>query len=271
MNPLIAYSSTLISCLQYGFTKLRKGPEADMYAHPDFVRGKPENLYKLQKLNKSNRRKAGLSVGSMPSTILSHQATNTSGAASFAKSSVPNTNAGNMYDPRSFPRDQVPFMYPIYHPYPPYRPPYGSYPNPFPPMFMKPPPNTHSKIPSSYPNYPSNPLSFSNGPTGVPILAMNQNKLTREESTSTYAPTSVTVEDSIAEDSNSVISSTLLTTTETTDVFKSDTNQTEETGIISEPTNDHRKREDSSGERSVESSKMSGLLTLAMTCLKDEK
>jgi hypothetical protein len=50
----------------YGFTKLRKGPEAGMYYHPDFVRGKPENLYKLTKCKTASERKLSLG-GAAPS------------------------------------------------------------------------------------------------------------------------------------------------------------------------------------------------------------
>eukprot|EP00557_Chaetoceros_sp_GSL56_P001300 CAMPEP_0176492992 /NCGR_PEP_ID=MMETSP0200_2-20121128/9314_1 /TAXON_ID=947934 /ORGANISM="Chaetoceros sp., Strain GSL56" /LENGTH=273 /DNA_ID=CAMNT_0017890631 /DNA_START=71 /DNA_END=892 /DNA_ORIENTATION=+ len=33
----------------YGFSKLRRGPDADMYAHPSFLRGRPEMLSQLKK------------------------------------------------------------------------------------------------------------------------------------------------------------------------------------------------------------------------------
>jgi hypothetical protein len=46
--------------VQYGFSKLRKGPEAGMYHHPDFVRGKPDNLYKLKKCKTASDRKHSL-------------------------------------------------------------------------------------------------------------------------------------------------------------------------------------------------------------------
>ena len=35
---------------RYGFSKVRRGPDMDMYAHPSFMRGKPENLVQLRKL-----------------------------------------------------------------------------------------------------------------------------------------------------------------------------------------------------------------------------
>mmetsp|Transcript_19334 Transcript_19334/g.44054 ORF Transcript_19334/g.44054 Transcript_19334/m.44054 type:complete len:239 (-) Transcript_19334:173-889(-) len=35
----------------YGFSKVRRGPDADMYAHPSFIRGSPSNLSELRKEN----------------------------------------------------------------------------------------------------------------------------------------------------------------------------------------------------------------------------
>mmetsp|Transcript_25639 Transcript_25639/g.60680 ORF Transcript_25639/g.60680 Transcript_25639/m.60680 type:complete len:342 (+) Transcript_25639:606-1631(+) len=35
--------------VQYGFSKVRRGPDTDMYAHPSFIRGKPELLFNLRK------------------------------------------------------------------------------------------------------------------------------------------------------------------------------------------------------------------------------
>mmetsp|Transcript_20448 Transcript_20448/g.26821 ORF Transcript_20448/g.26821 Transcript_20448/m.26821 type:complete len:246 (+) Transcript_20448:19-756(+) len=35
----------------YGFSKVRRGPDADMYAHPSFLRGRPEMLMQLRKCN----------------------------------------------------------------------------------------------------------------------------------------------------------------------------------------------------------------------------
>lgn len=37
------------SCLQYGFSKVRRGPDSDMYAHPSFIRGQPDLLMLLRK------------------------------------------------------------------------------------------------------------------------------------------------------------------------------------------------------------------------------
>lgn len=36
---------------QYGFAKVRRGPDADMYSHPSFLRGHPEMLMQLRKCN----------------------------------------------------------------------------------------------------------------------------------------------------------------------------------------------------------------------------
>lgn len=35
---------------QYGFAKVRKGPDLDMYAHPSFIRDFPDSLLQLRKL-----------------------------------------------------------------------------------------------------------------------------------------------------------------------------------------------------------------------------
>jgi len=43
----------------YGFCKVRKGPDTDMYAHPSFLRGHPEKLILLRKLTTTaDRRRA---------------------------------------------------------------------------------------------------------------------------------------------------------------------------------------------------------------------
>lgn len=42
---------------QYGFTKVRRGPDTDMYAHQSFIRGKPELLLNLRKCSSASRRK----------------------------------------------------------------------------------------------------------------------------------------------------------------------------------------------------------------------
>ena len=43
--------------LQYGFTKIRRGPDVDMYAHPSFVRDTPETLLQLRKITSGGARK----------------------------------------------------------------------------------------------------------------------------------------------------------------------------------------------------------------------
>mmetsp|Transcript_31957 Transcript_31957/g.77550 ORF Transcript_31957/g.77550 Transcript_31957/m.77550 type:complete len:252 (-) Transcript_31957:4195-4950(-) len=50
-------SSFYFLCLQYGFAKVRRGPDTDMYAHPCFVRGCPESLSQLRKSTTSSRRR----------------------------------------------------------------------------------------------------------------------------------------------------------------------------------------------------------------------
>lgn len=45
----------------YGFTKVRRGPDTDMYAHQSFIRGKPELLLNLRKCSTASRRKMSAS------------------------------------------------------------------------------------------------------------------------------------------------------------------------------------------------------------------
>eukprot|EP00542_Grammatophora_oceanica_P016438 CAMPEP_0194047826 /NCGR_PEP_ID=MMETSP0009_2-20130614/25698_1 /TAXON_ID=210454 /ORGANISM="Grammatophora oceanica, Strain CCMP 410" /LENGTH=275 /DNA_ID=CAMNT_0038693545 /DNA_START=43 /DNA_END=870 /DNA_ORIENTATION=+ len=53
----------------YGFSKVRGGPDSDMYHHPVFQRGKPENLAQLRKCNSAAARKRLSVVGSsIPTT-----------------------------------------------------------------------------------------------------------------------------------------------------------------------------------------------------------
>ena len=40
----------------YGFTKIRRGPDVDMYAHPAFLRDTPETLLQLRKINTGARK-----------------------------------------------------------------------------------------------------------------------------------------------------------------------------------------------------------------------
>lgn len=44
--------------LQYGFTKIRRGPDVDMYAHPSFVRDTPETLLQLRKITNGSRKRS---------------------------------------------------------------------------------------------------------------------------------------------------------------------------------------------------------------------
>ena len=42
---------------QYGFAKVRRGPDTDMYAHPSFIRSRPEMLSQLRKSTTASRRR----------------------------------------------------------------------------------------------------------------------------------------------------------------------------------------------------------------------
>ena len=44
--------------MQYGFCKVRRGPDSDMYAHPAFARGRPETLSQLRKCISSATKKS---------------------------------------------------------------------------------------------------------------------------------------------------------------------------------------------------------------------
>mmetsp|Transcript_17237 Transcript_17237/g.32183 ORF Transcript_17237/g.32183 Transcript_17237/m.32183 type:complete len:187 (+) Transcript_17237:412-972(+) len=41
----------------YGFTKIRRGPDVDMYAHPSFVRDTPHTLLELRKITNGGRKR----------------------------------------------------------------------------------------------------------------------------------------------------------------------------------------------------------------------
>lgn len=43
--------------MQYGFTKVRRGPDMDMYAHPFFCKDQPETLSLLRKCSSAAERK----------------------------------------------------------------------------------------------------------------------------------------------------------------------------------------------------------------------
>ena len=57
MTNKFSHFDLLLSLLQYGFTKVRRGPDTDMYAHQSFIRGKPELLLNLRKCSATSRRK----------------------------------------------------------------------------------------------------------------------------------------------------------------------------------------------------------------------
>jgi hypothetical protein len=48
---------TCSATFQYGFAKVRRGPDTDMYAHPSFTRGHPESLTELRKSSSASRRR----------------------------------------------------------------------------------------------------------------------------------------------------------------------------------------------------------------------
>jgi hypothetical protein len=54
------------SLLQYGFTKVRRGPETDMYAHPRFLRDRPMSLLDLRKTSSTSNAR---SISDASSTV----------------------------------------------------------------------------------------------------------------------------------------------------------------------------------------------------------
>jgi hypothetical protein len=60
LHILDLLSLCLLTPSQYGFSKVRRGPDTDMYAHPSFIRGKPELLYHLRKCPTTARGRASV-------------------------------------------------------------------------------------------------------------------------------------------------------------------------------------------------------------------
>mmetsp|Transcript_34594 Transcript_34594/g.98425 ORF Transcript_34594/g.98425 Transcript_34594/m.98425 type:complete len:230 (-) Transcript_34594:125-814(-) len=63
----------------YGFTKVRRGPDTDMYAHPSFLRCQPDLLSELRKSTSASRRR----VSRTPSEASDSSASSGSGSPSF--------------------------------------------------------------------------------------------------------------------------------------------------------------------------------------------
>jgi hypothetical protein len=58
-----------IAFFQYGFTKIRRGVDTDMYAHPSFVRDQPEALLQLQKCTTKSRRRLDSDASGEPRSV----------------------------------------------------------------------------------------------------------------------------------------------------------------------------------------------------------
>ena len=57
-------------CTQYGFSKVRKGPDVDMYAHPSFIQDRPELLSQLKKCRHGGNAIKKLKQNSAPSSAI---------------------------------------------------------------------------------------------------------------------------------------------------------------------------------------------------------
>lgn len=78
----------------YGFSKVRRGPDADMYAHPSFLRGSPEILTDLKKCKSAADRKKKvkpLSNKSSPQSLPSSEQTR-------EQEILPATSAGRLHN-----------------------------------------------------------------------------------------------------------------------------------------------------------------------------
>jgi len=82
----------------YGFTKVRRGPDTDMYAHQSFIRGKPELLLNLRKCSSATRRKMSVSSNSSESCDSASSSSMRNGEASYEKES-PITSPRTIVDP----------------------------------------------------------------------------------------------------------------------------------------------------------------------------
>jgi hypothetical protein len=77
----------------YGFAKVRRGPETDMYAHPSFVRGHPKALLELRKITGGSRQ--------ILSSDNSAFNANTSNAAEITRSVSPAFSGTTPVSPRT--------------------------------------------------------------------------------------------------------------------------------------------------------------------------
>ena len=78
---------------QYGFTKVRRGPETDMYAHSSFLRDQPKSLLNLRKLTPANRKRLHSDA--------SHTTHTTAGSTSSGRTPRPVSPSSNSHQPDS--------------------------------------------------------------------------------------------------------------------------------------------------------------------------
>lgn len=91
----MCHSPTSVVCLitQYGFTKVRRGPDVDMYLHPFFRRDQPEMLSLLRKCTSASAQKRSTSL-----SISELSPTDSVGAHSRAVSPSPPASPKRMED-----------------------------------------------------------------------------------------------------------------------------------------------------------------------------
>jgi hypothetical protein len=83
----------------YGFSKVRRGPDTDMYAHQSFIRGKPELLLNLRKCSSASRRKMSASSSISESCDSSSSITSNSELTCQKESSPISSPRTTMLDP----------------------------------------------------------------------------------------------------------------------------------------------------------------------------
>ena len=83
----------LSTFLKYGFAKLRRGPEVNMYSHPSFQRGAPDQLVQLRKTTSTNTTTTNTTTTTTTNTRLSSSPTSFAAATPMASSMTSTTSS----------------------------------------------------------------------------------------------------------------------------------------------------------------------------------
>ena len=85
-------------CSQYGFTKVRRGPDSDMYAHPSFLRDQPKSLLQLRKITTSSRTRLVSDASNLTLTLSTTRAVSPSLYGSPPVSPTSERDIGSKFD-----------------------------------------------------------------------------------------------------------------------------------------------------------------------------